>query len=168
MTLLTAVLERGKPQTLWLFCLSWCLWLSTFFLIYKTVWTNHFHNFTIFFSMPKTSSRVLLTVVCFWLDYSSVKLALLLELKERAWAEVVRQHWLLPAAAGTHQGTGELQALWKPAAAQSEILFHAWNWKSLCFSKVCFSPKGNRYWDFRWHLLTIRVQEMNKTIKTFP
>jgi len=34
--------------------------------------------------MPKTSSRVLLTVVCFWLDYSSVKLALLLELKERA------------------------------------------------------------------------------------
>lgn len=95
--------------------------------------------------MSKTYSGVLLTLMSFWLDYSSVKLATLMELKEQDQAEAVQQRWPLSAAAGTHRRTAELPPLWKPAAAQSEILLHAWNWKAPCFSKVFFSPKGNRY-----------------------
>lgn len=160
--------EENLTHTLGLLFLPWRLCLRTFLLIYRRLWTNPFHHFIIFFSTSKTYSGVLLALMCFWLDYSSVKLAAFLEWKEGDWAEAVQRRWPLSAAAGTRRRTAELPPLWKPAAAQSEILLRAWNWKAQCFSKVFFSPKGNRYWDFRWHLLTIWIQEINKTIKTFP
>lgn len=105
-----------------------------YFPTYKMVWTNLSHNFIVFFSM----SRVLLTLVCFWLAHSSAKLATLMELKAGGWAEA--------ASAGVvPTGSAELPPLCKPAATQAELLLHTWNWKALWVSKVSFSPEGNWY-----------------------
>lgn len=68
-----------------------------YFPTYKMVWTNLSHNFIILFSMSKTYSRVLLTLICFWLAYSSVKFTTLMELKDGGWAEAP------PAGVGTHR-----------------------------------------------------------------